>query len=122
MEFLKQVVRFQDQDVEVIKVIFALAFNLNIQACISAEVNDYSGGGYASSTIKKKFEYYTMTLDFKSYWLSIDEKLNIAGADGKFNADYPPEMSPISNQLKIAFFLINNNFVPDIIRQNLEII
>lgn len=118
MDLTKEKIMFQSRQIEIIRVIFSLAFNLNIDACLNAKVDYHT----KTSISSKSMEYYEMILDFKAYYLSIDEKFNIAGGDGESTNDYPPRFAPVSNQLKIAFFLINNNLVSDIIKQTLDII
>jgi len=118
-DFLKDKVKYQDRDIEVIRVIFALAFNLNILACLDAVVEAEKKTSFSA----KEVPYYRMNLGFKTYFLMIDAQLNIAGADSSDpSKSSPSDFNPVSNQIKIAFFLINNNLVPNIIKDNLEII
>lgn len=119
-DFSKDCVKFQNKEVEIIKVIFALAFNLNLSGCIDSIVEVDKKSGYSSN---REVPFYRMTLGFKTYFLTIDKHLNIAGADtSDLEKSAPSDFKPISNQLKIALFLINNSLIPDLIKENLEVV
>lgn len=120
-EFLTKTVSYQEKDVEVIKVIFALAFNLNLESCLKAPCERARKKGYSSS---REIPYFRLIIGFKTYYLMIDEQLNIAGSDTNDLASYEPnsDFKPVNNQIKISYFLTKNNLVPDIIQDTISII
>lgn len=119
-DLTKEIVKFQNREVEAIKVIFALAFNLNLSFVLEAQVEQDKKSVYSN---QREVPFYRMTIGFKTYFLTIDKDLNIAGSDSNdMSSLNPNSYNPVSNQIKIACFLLNNNLVDDLIKENIEIV
>jgi hypothetical protein len=117
-EELNRVVTFNDKSIEIIKVLFHLAFNLNLRAVENVEVryNDGKNNAY------NEREFFRITIGFKSYYLMVDKEFNVACCDGDLDRTYPSEYRPVANQIKIAYFLTNHDVISDVFKENLEIV
>ena len=118
-DLLKETIKYNNRDVEAIRVVFALAFNLNLSAIYAADISLLNPPSYTVGGVQAP--YFCMNMDYKTYFLTIDKNMNIAGYDS-INATYPTELRPISNQIKIALLLINNNLIDDLVKSNLDVI
>jgi len=116
-DLAKETIKYNDRDIEVIRVIFALAFNLNLKSIFDAEIKVDKKSNYSNAP---DVPFYRLTIDYKSYFLVIDKKFNVAGYDG-IDTAHPVELRPVSNQIKIALILINNNLVEELVKENLDI-
>lgn len=122
MEELNKIVVFNGHRIEAIKVLFALAFNLNLNALEEKTIN-FVAANTASSITSNKFPFYNVEIGFKKYFLIIDKSMNIAIYDCDDDRATPQmgSIRPPNNQIKIALFLCNHGFVPQLLQDQMQV-
>ena len=123
MDELNKIVEFGGRRIEAIKVLFALAFNLNLFA-LEEKTIIYTPINTANSIISSnKFPFYYVEIGFKKYFLIIDKSMNIAIYDCDDDRSTPQmgSIRPPNNQIKIALFLCNHGFVPQLLQDQMQV-